>query len=125
MITEEHITAFNWAHPHEMDEIVQLTLRVNDFLCGLFLGIGIRLIDFKLEFGRLYENDQVRIVLADEISPDNCRLWDIETSEKLDKDRFRRDLGNVPEAYVEVARRLKVIRDNEIEALKNRPRLVE
>ncbi len=125
MITEEHITAFNWAHPHEMDEIVQLTLRVNDFLCGLFLGIGIRLIDFKLEFGRLYENDQVRVVLADEISPDNCRLWDIETNEKLDKDRFRRDLGNVPEAYVEVARRLKVIRDNEIEALKNRPRLVE
>ncbi|MBM3508867.1 MAG: phosphoribosylaminoimidazolesuccinocarboxamide synthase [Alphaproteobacteria bacterium] len=125
MITEEHITAFNWAHPHEMDEIVQLTLRTNDFLCGLFLGIGIRLIDFKLEFGRLYENDQVRVVLADEISPDNCRLWDIETNEKLDKDRFRRDLGNVPEAYVEVARRLKVIRDNEIEALKNRPRLVE
>ena len=125
MITEEHITAFNWAHPHEMDEIVQLTLRINDFLCGLFLGIGIRLIDFKLEFGRLYENDQVRVVLADEISPDNCRLWDIETNEKLDKDRFRRDLGNVPEAYVEVARRLKVIRDNEIEALKNRPRLVE
>ncbi|MSP51820.1 MAG: phosphoribosylaminoimidazolesuccinocarboxamide synthase [Alphaproteobacteria bacterium] len=125
MVTEEHITAFNWAHPQEMDEIVQLTLRINDFLTGLFLGIGIRLIDFKLEFGRLYENDQVRIVLADEISPDNCRLWDVVTNEKLDKDRFRRDLGKVPEAYVEVARRLGVMREAEFDALKNRPRLVE
>ncbi len=84
-------------------------LRINDFLSGLFLGIGIRLIDFKIEFGRLYEGDDVRIVLADEISPDSCRLWDIETNEKMDKDRFRRDLGGAEEAYQEVARRLGIL----------------
>ena len=89
--------------------MLSLSLRVNDFLTGLFLGIGLRLIDFKLEFGRLYdENDQVRIVLADEITPDGCRLWDVETNEKMDKDRFRRDMGGVAEAYQEVARRLGI-----------------
>jgi phosphoribosylaminoimidazole-succinocarboxamide synthase len=109
MISEEHITAFGWATPQDIDEILSLSLRVNDFLLGLFLGVGLRLVDFKLEFGRLYENDEMRIVLADEISPDNCRLWDVKTNEKLDKDRFRRDLGNVEEAYQEVARRLGIL----------------
>lgn len=109
LVSEEHITAFGWASPQEIDEIMQLALRVNDFLVGLFLGIGIRLVDFKIEFGRLWENEQVRIVLADEISPDCCRLWDINSSEKLDKDRFRRDLGGVLEAYQEVAKRLGVL----------------
>jgi phosphoribosylaminoimidazole-succinocarboxamide synthase len=89
--------------------MMSLALRVNDFLVGLFLGIGIRLVDFKLEFGRLYENEQYRVVVADEISPDSCRLWDTETNEKMDKDRFRRDLGGVTEAYQEVARRLGVL----------------
>jgi phosphoribosylaminoimidazole-succinocarboxamide synthase len=109
MISEEHITAFGWATPQDMDEIMSMSLRINDFLTGLFLGIGIRLVDFKLEFGRLWEEDQMRLVLADEISPDNCRLWDINTNEKLDKDRFRRDLGNIEEAYQEVARRLGIL----------------
>src|SRR6201747_2117469 len=109
MVAEEHITAFGWAAPPDMDDIVSLTLRVNDFLTGLFLGVGISLIDFKLEFGRLWEEDDMRIVLADEISPDNCRLWDSKTSDKLDKDRFRRDLGRVEEAYQEVARRLGIL----------------
>jgi len=109
LITEEHITAFGWANPAELDEIMQMSLRVNDFLSGLFIAHGIRLVDFKLEFGRLWENDQLRIILADEISPDNCRLWDIDTSKKLDKDRFRRDLGDVLEGYQEVARRLGVL----------------
>ena len=112
MVSEEHITAFGWATPQEIDEIMQLALRINDFLVGLFLGIGIRLVDFKVEFGRLWENEQMRIVLADEISPDCCRLWDIATSDKLDKDRFRRDLGGVLEAYQEVARRLGVFTGN-------------
>ena len=75
-------------------------------------GIGIRLVDFKVEFGRLWDNEQMRIVLADEISPDCCRLWDAATSDKLDKDRFRRDLGGVLEAYQEVARRLGVLTEN-------------
>jgi phosphoribosylaminoimidazole-succinocarboxamide synthase len=109
MVTEEHITAFDWASPAEIDEIMALTLRINDFLVGLFLGIGIRLVDFKVEFGREWDNEHMRIVLADEISPDCCRLWDMATSDKLDKDRFRRDMGGVLEAYQEVARRLGVL----------------
>jgi phosphoribosylaminoimidazole-succinocarboxamide synthase len=109
MVSEEHITAFGWANTQEIDDILNMSLRINDFLLGLFTGIGIRLIDFKLEFGRLYENDEMRVVLADEISPDNCRLWDMKTNEKMDKDRFRRDLGKVEEAYQEVARRLGIL----------------
>jgi phosphoribosylaminoimidazole-succinocarboxamide synthase len=112
MVTEEHITAFAWAAPHELDDIMSLALRINDFLSGLFLGVGIRLVDFKVEFGRLWEGDQMRIVLADEISPDCCRWWDIETQNKLDKDRFRRDMGGLVEAYQEVARRLGLHVDN-------------
>ncbi|MDE2447072.1 MAG: phosphoribosylaminoimidazolesuccinocarboxamide synthase, partial [Alphaproteobacteria bacterium] len=95
MVSEEHITAFGWATPMELDDIMHMSIRINDFLTGLFLGIGIKLIDFKIEFGRLFENDMMRIVLADEISPDSCRLWDIKTKQKLDKDVFRRDLGNL------------------------------
>jgi phosphoribosylaminoimidazole-succinocarboxamide synthase len=109
IVAEEHITAFGWANTQDMDDIVSLTLRINDFLTGLFLGVGISLVDFKLEYGRLYENEDMRVVLADEISPDNCRLWDSKTNEKMDKDRFRRDLGRVEEAYQEVARRLGIL----------------
>lgn len=109
MVAEEHITAFGWANPQDIDDIMNLSLRVNDFLTGLFGGVGLKLVDFKLEFGRLYGEEDVRLVLADEISPDNCRLWDISTNEKMDKDRFRRDLGKVEEAYQEVARRLGVL----------------
>ena len=112
MVAEEHITAFGWATPQEIDEVMQLALRINDFMVGLFLGIGIRLVDFKIEFGRHYENDLMRIILADEISPDCCRLWDMQSGDKLDKDRFRRDLGGVLEAYQEVARRLGVLTEN-------------
>jgi len=110
LVSEEHIEAFGWASPVEMQDIVSLALRVNDYMSGLFAGVGIRLIDFKIEFGRYFENDTVRTILADEISPDSCRLWDLETNEKLDKDRFRRDLGGVTEAYAEVARRLGILK---------------
>lgn len=110
LIAEEHIFTFDWATPEELDIMVHLTHRVNDFLCGLFAGIGINLIDFKLEFGRFYNEDgEVEILLADEISPDGCRLWDAKTNKKLDKDRFRRDLGGVEAAYQEVARRLGIL----------------
>ena len=113
MVSEEHITAFGWANPQEIDEVMSLALRINDFLVGLFLGAGIRLVDFKVEFGRLWEqNDTMRIILADEISPDCCRLWDIASGDKMDKDRFRKDLGGVLEAYQEVARRLGVLTEN-------------
>ena len=106
VIAAEHIFMMRLATPDELDEITDLSLRVNDFLTGLFYGIGIRLIDFKLEFGRLQTEAGSQIVLADELSPDNCRLWDSQTNEKLDKDRFRRDLGSLTDGYREIARRL-------------------
>jgi phosphoribosylaminoimidazole-succinocarboxamide synthase len=112
MVSEEHITAFGWANAQELDEMMALALRINDFMAGLFLGVGIRLVDFKVEFGRIFDGDMQRIVLADEISPDSCRLWDIESKEKLDKDRFRRDMGGLIEAYQEVARRLGLLNEN-------------
>jgi phosphoribosylaminoimidazole-succinocarboxamide synthase len=113
MVTEEHITAFGWASPQEIDDIMALAIRVNDFLTGLFMGVGIQLVDFKIECGRQYEDNMMRIVVADEISPDSCRLWDIDSNEKLDKDRFRRDMGGLVEAYQEVARRLGIMNENE------------
>ena len=108
VIATEHIITFGWASADELDVIYGDTLRINDFLTGLFHGIGVRLIDFKLEFGRAQIKDGVEVLLADEISPDNCRLWDAQSSEKMDKDRFRRDLGDLIDAYQEIARRLGV-----------------
>ena len=109
LVSEEHIVALNWASQQDLEEIIAMALRVNDFLSGLMHGVGIKLVDFKIEIGRLYEGEFMRLVLADEISPDSCRLWDIETGRKLDKDLFRRDLGNLTDAYAEVARRLNLL----------------
>ena len=109
LITEEHIACFGWASQEELHDIADMAIRINDFMAGMFAGIGIRLVDFKLEFGRLWENDYARIILADEISPDGCRLWDMASGEKLDNDRFRRDLGGEVEAYQEVARRMGLL----------------
>jgi len=124
MVSEEHITAFGWATPAELDDIMSLAVRINDFLTGLFMGVGIQLVDFKIECGRLYEGDLMRIVLADEISPDNCRLWDIKTRNKMDKDRFREGLGGLVENYREVAQRLGILVEND-NALTTGPRLVQ
>jgi len=104
--------AFGWASQQDLDDIVALALRVNDYLSGVLYGVGIKLVDFKVEFGRVWEGEFMRLILADEISPDSCRLWDIETGEKLDKDVFRRDLGDLADAYTEVARRLGVVQQN-------------
>ena len=112
LVAEDHITAFGWASSQDIDDMLLLALRVNDYLTGLFRGCRILLVDFKLEFGRLSEEDGDSILLADEISPDSCRLWDMDTMEKLDKDRFRRDLGGVKEAYQEVARRLGILNES-------------
>ncbi len=109
LVTEEHIAAFGWASHQDMDDILSLALRVNDFLSGVMYGVGIRLVDFKIEIGRVYDGDFMRLIVADEISPDSCRLWDIETGQKLDKDVFRRDLGSLTDAYTEVAKRLGVM----------------
>jgi phosphoribosylaminoimidazole-succinocarboxamide synthase len=124
MVSEEHITSFGWATPMEIDDMMHMAIRINDYLSGLFLGIGIKLVDFKIEFGRLFENEMMRVVLADEISPDSCRLWDTKTNDKMDKDRFRRDMGGLVEAYHEVARRLGIIQLNE-QPERSKPKLVK
>ena len=105
----EHIIAFGWASPEELDEITETALRINDFLSGLFAGLGLLLVDFKIEFGRAYNDDgSVMLMLADEISPDTCRLWDQTTGEPRDKDRFRMEMGDVKSGYEDVARRLGI-----------------
>lgn len=108
MITEEHITCFGWADPQDLEDMIGQAIRINDYLSGLFLGAGLRLVDFRCEFGRLWENESPTIVLADEISPENCRLWDLKTNERLDRDRIKTEPENVSNAYREVARRLGI-----------------
>lgn len=103
LINDYHAIAIGAATREELDKITELTFKVNDVLKAYFASVNIELVDFKIEFGRTPDGS---IILADEISPDTCRLWDADTHEKLDKDRFRRDLGNVEEAYDEVFRRL-------------------
>ncbi|MGH1455839.1 MAG: phosphoribosylaminoimidazolesuccinocarboxamide synthase [Alphaproteobacteria bacterium] len=115
LIGEDHIFTFGWADPYELEEMVAMAWRVNDYLNGMFAGIGLKLVDFKLEFGRIWgEHGELYIVLADEISPDNCRLWDAKTNEKFDKDRFRQDLGDLVEGYQYVAYRLGLIPEGEL-----------
>lgn len=110
LVTDEHIIAFNWASQQDLDDMVALALRVNDFLSGVMYGHGIRLVDFKIEIGRQFEGDYQRLVVADEISPDSCRLWDLHTQKRFDKDVFRRDLGSLNDAYTELAYRLGLIK---------------
>ncbi|MEC9342041.1 MAG: phosphoribosylaminoimidazolesuccinocarboxamide synthase, partial [Pseudomonadota bacterium] len=104
MITDEHIRAFGWAEPEEVVQMKQLTAQINDVLAGLFADASMLLVDYKVEFGR----SGGRLLMGDEFTPDGCRLWDAETRRKMDKDRFRRDLGDVVETYEEVAARLGV-----------------
>jgi len=112
LIAREHILEFKWIKDaHSLDFINETCLRVNDFMLGMFRGVGIKLVDFKLEFGTANIDGNKSIILADEISPDTCRLWDVVSEKKLDKDRFRKDLGNIIQAYQEVARRLGIIHE--------------
>ena len=111
LVAREHIHSFGWANDIELDFITKQCFRINDFMQGMFKSIGIKLVDFKLEFGRLNKNEKNAILLADEISPDTCRLWDATSDKKLDKDRFRKDLGNLLDAYQEVARRLNILHE--------------
>ncbi len=111
LVSREHILSFNWLNVMALDWITEECRRINDFLQGMFRGVGIKLVDFKVEFGRSQVNDKNEIILADEISPDTCRLWDINTEKKLDKDIFRKDLGNLIEGYQEVARRLNILHE--------------
>jgi len=111
IISKEHIYTFEWATENEIKIIDKMSLRINDLLQGIFRGVGIKLVDFKIEYGKIWNKGKEtnEVVLADEISPDTCRLWDVKTEKKLDKDRFRKDLGNVIEAYQDVARRLGIV----------------
>jgi len=111
LISKEHIYSFEWATKEEIKIIDRISLRINDILQGIFRGVGIKLVDFKIEYGRIWnkEKEHNEVILADEISPDTCRLWDMKTEKKLDKDRFRKDLGNLIEAYQDVARRLRIM----------------
>ena len=111
LIAKEHIDEFGWCDPNDLILINKYCLRINDFMLGMFRAVGIKLVDFKLEFGKVNENGKMQILLADEISPDTCRLWDASSEKKLDKDRFRKDLGNIIQAYQEVARRLGIIHE--------------
>jgi len=111
LVSREHILAFKWMDIIELDWINEEIKRINDFLQGMFRGVGIKLVDFKVEFGRVQNDEKNEIILADEISPDTCRLWDVKNDKKLDKDRFRKDLGNLIEAYQEVARRLDILHE--------------
>ncbi len=126
LVSREHIYAFEWASVLEIDLISEQCLRINDFLQGMFKGVGVKLVDFKLEFGK--RKSDGKIILADEISPDTCRLWDADTDKKLDKDRFRKDLGNVINAYQEIARRLGILHEqsNNIRPIKfSKPKAVK
>ena len=109
LVASEHIYNFDWASSQDLKLITNQCLRINDFLQGMFRGVQIKLVDFKVEFGK--RKSDGKIILADEISPDTCRLWDANTERKLDKDRFRKDLGNIIEAYQEVARRLGILHE--------------
>jgi len=111
LVSKEHIFSFEWANHKEIKAIDEMSLRINDILQGIFRGVGIKLVDFKIEYGRIWNKNQEinDVILADEISPDTCRLWDISTDKKLDKDRFRKNLGNLIEAYQDVARRLGIM----------------
>ncbi len=111
LVSKEHIYTFNWATKKEIEKIDKQLLRINDFMVGMFRGVGIKLVDFKVEFGRFVNNGKTDILLADEISPDTCRLWDNKTDKKLDKDRFRNNLGNLIDAYQEVAKRLGILHE--------------
>ena len=111
LISKEHIYTFKWASKKEIEKIDKQLLRINDFMVGMFRGVGIKLVDFKVEFGRIKNNGKTDVMLADEISPDTCRLWDNKTDKKLDKDRFRNNLGNLINAYQEVAKRLGILHE--------------
>ena len=111
LVSKEHILAFKWASRKELEKIDKQLQRINDFMVGMFRGVGIKLVDFKVEFGRYKNNGKTEVILADEISPDTCRLWDNKTDKKLDKDRFRNNLGNLIDAYQDVARRLGILHE--------------
>lgn len=112
LVTESHIATFEWASESELSEIFELALRTNDFLSGLMSGVNLTLVDFKIEIGRSFKFGGEKLLIADEISPDTCRIWDSLTKQKFDKDVFRLDQGSLSEAYTEVAKRFDLLPKN-------------
>jgi phosphoribosylaminoimidazole-succinocarboxamide synthase len=112
LVAEEHIVAFGWANQQDLDDVIALALRVNDFLSGVMMGVGIRLADFRIEVGRIWEGDFMRLIVADEISPDSCRLWDMRGNEAMERDGVAREPGPLADVYTELARRLGVLPSN-------------
>ena len=121
LVSEEHIIAFGWASQQDLDDMVALALRVNDFLSGVMMGVGIRLADFCIEVGRIWEGDYQRLIVADEISPDSCRLWDMKSGQTVNLDpevQIPMQAGPLCDVYTEVARRLGVLPSNVAHATK-------
>ncbi|NPD13721.1 phosphoribosylaminoimidazolesuccinocarboxamide synthase [Xinfangfangia sp. D13-10-4-6] len=116
MVSEEHIIAFGWASQQDLDDIIALALRVNDFLSGVMLGVGVRLMDFRIEIGRVWEGDFMRLLLADEITPDSMTLWDLRQPERADGSTP--EPGPLPDVYAELARRIGVLPSNVTHATK-------
>jgi phosphoribosylaminoimidazole-succinocarboxamide synthase len=112
LVAEEHIVAFGWANQQDLDDMIALALRVNDFMSGIMLGVGIRLVDFRIEVGRIWEGEFMRLIVADEISPDSCRLWDLRGLEATDREGLAREPGPLADVYTELARRLGVLPSN-------------
>jgi phosphoribosylaminoimidazole-succinocarboxamide synthase len=112
MVAEEHIVAFGWASQQDLDDVVALALRVNDFLSGVMMGVGVRLADFRIEVGRVWEGDFMRLIIADEISPDNCRLWDMRPVIDRGDGQPVAEPGPMADVYTELARRLGVLPTN-------------
>ena len=118
MVAEEHIVAFGWATQQDLDDIIALALRVNDFMSGVMMGVGIRLADFRIEVGRIWEGDYMRLIVADEISPDSCRLWDLRGLVDRGDGQPVPEPGPLPDVYTELARRLGVLPSNVTHAVK-------
>jgi phosphoribosylaminoimidazole-succinocarboxamide synthase len=112
MVSEEHIIAFGWANQQDLDDMIALALRVNDFLSGVMMGVGIRLADFRIEVGRIWEGDFMRLIVADEISPDSCRLWDLRGHAEREATGAPAEPGPLADVYTELARRLGVLPSN-------------
>jgi phosphoribosylaminoimidazole-succinocarboxamide synthase len=113
LVSEEHIIAFGWANQQDLDDIIALALRVNDFMSGVMMGVGIRLADFRIEVGRVWEGDFMRLIVADEISPDSCRLWDMRgVADVMERDGTPKEPGPLADVYTELARRLGVLPTN-------------
>lgn len=114
LISDEHIIAFGWATQDELEDIYTMAMRTNDFLSGLFLGVGLKLVDVRLEFGRMYFENEAFVILGDEISPDNCRLWPLNANKEVEKASFGKDMNKTIDHFQDIANRLGILPEGTI-----------